>query len=106
MFATAGVAWLGSAGIANASPQDDAYLAALRDAGLTWTPETVPGLLQEAQDVCYNLTWDWSPQRIADDLEARLGPQGVTPAQAATIVNAAHRTYCPGNVCDAPVLCT
>jgi hypothetical protein len=23
-----------------------------------------------------------------------------------TMVDAAHKTYCPGNVCDAPTLCT
>jgi Protein of unknown function (DUF732) len=105
-LATAGAAWLGSAGVANASPQDDAYLAALHGVGLHWTPDTQPGLIQEAHDVCYNLTWGWTPQRIANDLEARLGAQGVTGVEAATMVNAAHRIYCPGNVCDAPTLCT
>jgi hypothetical protein len=104
--AIGGAALIGSAGVANASPQDDAYLAALRGVGLHWTPGTQPGLIQEAHDVCYNLTWGWTPQRIANDLEARLGGQGVTGAEAATMVNAAHRIYCPGNVCDAPTLCT
>lgn len=47
-----------------------------------------------------------APQRIANDFQARLGAQGVTEAEAATMVNAAHRIYCPGNVCDAPTLCT
>ncbi len=105
-LATAGFALIGSAGVANASPQDDAYLAALRGVGLHWTPGTQAGLIQEAHDVCYNLTWGWTPQRIANDLESRLGAQGVTGAEAATMVNAAHRIYCPGNVCDAPTLCT
>ena len=106
MLAAAGIALIGSAGVAKAGPQDDAYLAALRASGLTWTPDTVPGLIAEAHDVCYNLTWGWTPQRIANDLEARLGAQGVTGAEAATMVNSAHRIYCPGNICDAPVLCT
>jgi hypothetical protein len=106
ILATAGIALIGSAGVADASPQDDAYLAALRGVGLHWTPGTEVGLIQEAHDVCYNLTWGWTPQRIANDLEARLGAQGVTGAEAATMVNAAHRIYCPGNVCDAPTLCT
>ena len=78
ILATAGIALIGSAGVANASPQDDAYLAALRGVGLHWTPGTQAGLIQEAHDVCYNLTWGWTPQRIANDLEARLGAQGVT----------------------------
>jgi hypothetical protein len=106
ILATAGIALIGSAGVANASPQDDAYLAALRGVGLHWTPGTQAGLIQEAHDVCYNLTWGWTPQRIANDLEARLGAQGVTGIEAATMVNSAHRIYCPGNVCDAPTLCT
>jgi hypothetical protein len=106
ILATAGAALLSSAGVAKASPQDDAYLAALRGVGLHWTPDTQPGLIKEAHDVCYNLTWGWTPQQIANDLEARLGAQGVTGVEAATMVNAAHRIYCPGNVCDAPVLCT
>jgi hypothetical protein len=106
VLATAGAALIGSAGAANASPQDDSYLAALRGVGLSWTPDTQAGLIQEAHDVCYNLTWGWRPQRIANDLQARLGAQGVTEAEAATMVNAAHRIYCPGNVCDAPTLCT
>jgi hypothetical protein len=106
VFTMAGAALLSSAGVANASPQDDAYLAALRGVGLTWTPGTEVGLIQEAHDVCSNLTWAWTPQQIANDLEARLGAQGVTGREAATMVNAAHRIYCPGNVCDAPVLCT
>lgn len=106
ILATAGTALLSSAGVANADPQDDAYLAALRGVGLHWTPGTEAGLIQEAHDVCYDLTWAWSPQQIANDLEARLGAQGVTGPEAATMVNAAHRIYCPGNVCDAPVLCT
>ncbi|MGA8327992.1 MAG: DUF732 domain-containing protein [Mycobacterium sp.] len=106
IFATAGAALIGSAGVANASPQDDAYLAALRGVGLSWTPDTQPGLITEAHDVCSNLTWGWTPQAIANNLEARLGAQGVTGLEAATMVNAAHRIYCPGNVCDAPTLCT
>jgi hypothetical protein len=106
ILSTAGAALLGSAGPANASPQDDAYLAALRGVGLSWTPSTQPGLIQEAHDVCYNLTWGWRPQQIANDLQKRLGSDGVTGAEAATMVNAAHRIYCPGNVCDAPTLCT
>ena len=106
ILATGGAALIGSAGVANASPQDDAYLAALRGVGLSWGPGTQAALIQEAHDVCYNLTWGWSPQQIANDLEARLNAQGVTEAEAATMVNAAHRIYCPGNVCDAPTLCT
>lgn len=95
-----------SAGVAAASPQDDAYLAQLRAAGLTWPPKTDEALIAEAHDVCYDLTWGWTPQQIADDLHARLDTKGVTLLDVGSLVNAAHSIYCPGNVCDAPSLCT
>jgi uncharacterized protein DUF732 len=95
-----------SAGIAAATPQDDAYLAQLRDVGLTWPPKTEEALIAEAHDVCYDLTWGWAPQQIADDLHARLDTKGVTLLDVGSLVNAAHSIYCPGNVCDAPSLCT
>ncbi|WP_406815349.1 DUF732 domain-containing protein [Mycobacterium sp. M23085] len=99
-------ALLSSAGIAGATPQDDAYLAQLRAVGLTWPPKTEEALIAEAHDVCYDLTWGWTPQQIADDLHARLDTKGVTLLDIGSLVNAAHSVYCPGNVCDAPSLCT
>lgn len=93
-------------GIAAATPQDDAYLAQLRAVGLTWPPKTEEALIAEAHDVCYDLTWGWTPQQIADDLHARLDTKGVTLLDVGSLVNAAHSIYCPGNVCDAPGLCT
>ncbi|WP_443889898.1 DUF732 domain-containing protein [Mycobacterium avium] len=101
-----GAALVGGAGIAAATPQDDAYLAQLRAAGLTWPPKTEEALIAEAHDVCYDLTWGWTPQQIADDLHARLDNKGVTLLDIGSLVNAAHNIYCPGNVCDAPSLCT
>ena len=97
---------LSSPGIAAATPQDDAYLAQLRAVGLTWPPRTEEALIAEAHDVCYDLTWGWSPQQIADDLHARLDTKGVTLLDVGSLVNAAHSIYCPGDVCDAPGLCT
>ena len=91
---------------AAATPQDDAYLAQLRAVGLTWPPKTEEALIAEAHDVCYDLTWGWTPQQIADDLHARLDTKGVTLLDVGSLVNAAHSIYCPGNVCDAPSLCT
>ncbi|WP_459969162.1 DUF732 domain-containing protein [Mycobacterium sp. MUNTM1] len=99
-------AFVSSAGIASATPQDDAYLAQLRAVGLTWPPKTEEALIAEAHDVCYDLTWGWTPQQIADDLHARLDTKGVTLLDVGSLVNAAHSIYCPGNVCDAPSLCT
>ena len=102
----AGAALVTSAAIATANPDDDAYLAQLHAAGLTWPPNTEHALIAEAHDVCYDLEWDWTPTQIADDIHAHLDNKGVTLLQVGTLVNAAHNIYCPGDVCDAPSLCT
>ncbi|GLB81413.1 hypothetical protein SRL2020226_39500 [Mycobacterium kiyosense] len=102
----AGTALLGSAETAGATPADDAYLAQLRAAGLTWPPNADEALIGEAHLICYDLTWGWEPQQIADDIHAHMNARGVTLLDVGTMVNAAHSIYCPGNVCDAPSLCT
>jgi Protein of unknown function (DUF732) len=102
----AGAALFSSAAVANATPADDAYLAQLRAVGLTWPPATEEALIGEAHLICYDLTWGWQPQQIADDVHAHLNARGVTLLDVGTMVNAAHNIYCPGNVCDAPSLCT
>jgi Protein of unknown function (DUF732) len=96
----------GAATAAANTPADDAYLAKLSAVGLTWPPNTEEALIGEAHLICYDLTWGWTPQQIADDIHAHLNARGVTLLDVGTIVNAAHSTYCPGNVCDAPSLCT
>jgi len=102
----AGAALVASAPVATASPQDDAYFAQLHAAGFTWPAKTEEALIGEAHLVCYDLTWGWSPQQIADEIHANLDAKGVTLLDAGTLTNAAHSAYCPGNVCDAPTLCT
>ena len=103
----AGAALVSSAAIATATtPQDDAYLNALRAVGLNWPPQTEEALIAEAHYICYDLSWGWQPQVIADDIHDHLNKRGVTLGDVGAMVNAAHRTYCPGNNCDAPTLCT
>ena len=103
----AGAALVSSAGIAAADPQQDqAYLAQLSAVGLTWPPKTEEALIGEAHLICYDLTWGWQPQTIADDIHDHLNKRGVTLLDVGTMVDAAHKIYCPGNVCDAPTLCT
>ncbi len=102
----AGAALLVSPAFATATPQDDAYLAQLRAVGLSWPPKTEEALIGEAHLICYDLTWGWTPQEIADDIHAHLSARGVTLLDVGTVVDAAHSIYCPGNVCDAPSLCT
>jgi hypothetical protein len=88
------------------TPADEAYLAQLRAVGLSWPPNTEEALIGEAHLICYDLSWGWQPQQIADDIHSHLDARGVTLLDVGTMVNAAHSTYCPGNVCDAPSLCT
>jgi hypothetical protein len=103
----AGAALISSAATATAiTPQDAGYLAQLTAVGLTWPPQTEEALIGEAHLICYDLTWGWSPQQIADEVHQHLDKRGVTLLDVGTMVNAAHSTYCPGNVCDAPSLCT
>ena len=103
----AGAALAGSAAVAAATPsQDSAYLAKLSAVGLTWPPSTEEALIGEAHLICYDLTWGWQPQTIADDIHDHLNKRGVTLLDVGTMVDAAHKIYCPGNVCDAPTLCT
>lgn len=103
----AGAALVSSAATANAvTPQDEAYLNQLRAVGLTWPPQTEEALIGEAHLICYDLTWGWTPQEIADEVHAHLDKRSVTLPDVGTMVNAAHSVYCPGNVCDAPSLCT
>ena len=102
----AGAALLSSSATATATPADDAYLAKLRAVGLPWPPKTEEALIGEAHMICYDLTWGWQPQQIADDIHAHLNARGVTLLDVGTMVDAAHSVYCPGNVCDAPTLCT
>jgi len=102
----AGAALVSSAPIATANPDDDAYLAKLRAVGLDWPPNSDQAVIGVAHLVCYDLTWGWAPQQIADDIHATMAPKGMSLLDVGSIVNAAHSTYCPGNVCDAPQLCT
>jgi len=102
----AGAVLVSSAPIAAANPDDDAYLAKLRAVGLDWPPNSDQAVIGVAHLVCYDLTWGWAPQQIADDIHATMAPKGMSLLDVGSIVNAAHSTYCPGNVCDAPSLCT
>jgi hypothetical protein len=106
-LAMAVAGFVGGTGIATATPtQDGAYLNQLHAVGLTWPTNADEALIGEAHLICYDLTWGWQPQQIADDIHDHLNKRGVTLLDVGTMVDAAHKTYCPGNVCDAPTLCT
>jgi len=92
----AGAALFSSAAIATATPADDAYLAQLHAVGLTWPPKTDEAIIAVGHLVCYDLSWGWQPQQIADDIHATLTPKGISLFDDGSIVNAAHSNYCPG----------
>ncbi len=103
----AGSALLSSSAIATATTaQDDAYLAQLHAVGLTWPPSTEEALIGEAHLICYDLQWAWQPQQIADDIHDHLNKRGVTLLDVGTMVDAAHKIYCPGNQCIEQYQCT
>ncbi len=103
----AGAALLSGATIANATTaQDDAYLAQLHAVGLTWPPSSEEALIGEAHLICYDLQWAWQPQQIADDIHDHMNKRGVTLQDVGTMVNAAHKIYCPGNQCIEQYQCT
>jgi hypothetical protein len=93
---TALAALFSSVAIATANPADDEYLAQLRAVGLSWPPNTEQALIGVGHLVCYDLSWDWQPQQIADEIHANLTPKGIPLVDVGTMVNAAHASYCPG----------
>ena len=101
-----GAALVTNAATATADPVNDAYLAQLRAVGLTWPPSTEEALIGEAHLICYDLQWAWQPQTIADDIHAHMNARGVTLLDVGTMVDAAHKIYCPGNQCVDPYQCT
>ena len=94
----AGAALVSSAAIATANPDDDAYLAQVHAAGLTFPPNADHALIAEGHDVCYDLSSGWMSQTIADDLHADWAKRNIPLLDLGGLVNAAHRTYCPGVV--------
>jgi hypothetical protein len=94
--AMACAALLSSAGIATADPQDDAYLAQLRGMGLTWAPEHDQGVISLAHHICFDRWFvKMTPDRIANDVHAVMGAQGLSFGDVSNMVNAAEATYCP-----------
>ena len=74
----AGAALASSAAIATADPPEDAYFAKLRAVGLNYPPKTEQFLINEAHYVCYDLTYGWTPQQIANGLHADYAAHGLT----------------------------
>jgi hypothetical protein len=96
-----GAALFASAPIAAADP-NDAYLAQLRTAGLTWAPGHDAAMIGMAQLICDDLGWGWTPDQIAQDVHANLDPRGIAVGDVSSMVGIAHATYCPNQRCWAP----
>lgn len=85
----AGGAVLASAGIANATPQEDAVIAQLDGAGYHFN--SIPGILKEAHKVCNRVAVGQSRDQIAGDLVAAIGD----PVKANTFVDISIANLCP-----------
>jgi hypothetical protein len=92
----AGAALVASAAIATADPINDAYLAQLRALGFTFPPERDEAVIAMAHLICYDRKWGLTPDAIANDVHAVLGPRGLTFEDVTSMVSLAESTYCPG----------
>src|ERR1700722_12237957 len=99
--AMVGAVLLARVPIATADP-NDAYLAQLRAAGLSWAPGHDAAMIGMAQLICDDLGWGWTPDQIAQDVPANLDPRGIAVGDVGSMVNIAHATYCPNQRCWAP----
>ena len=97
-----GAALVTNAAIATADPTNDAYLAQLRGIGITWPPGHDEALIGMAQLICDDLGWGWTGDQIAQHVHANLDSRGVAHGQVSSMVDLAHRTYCPNQRCWAP----
>jgi hypothetical protein len=94
----AGAALVTSAAIATADPGDGAYLAQLRTLGFTWPPDQGHdgAMIQLAHHICFDRWFvGLTPDRIAQDIHAVMGDQGLSFGDVTAMVNAAESTYCP-----------
>jgi hypothetical protein len=92
----AGAALITSAAIATADPTNDAYLAQLRALGFNFPPNRDEAVIAVAHLICYDRSWGLTPDAIANDVHAVLGPRGVTFGDVTSMVSLAESTYCPG----------
>ena len=94
-----GAAFVTSTAIATADPTNDAYLAQLRAAGITWPQGHDEAIIGMAHLICDDLGWGWTPQQIADHIHANLDPTGANLLQVGSMVGSAHTIYCPMWTC-------
>jgi hypothetical protein len=97
----AGAALVTSAGIATADPIDPsngAYLAQLRSLGFTWPPDQGHdvAMIELAHHICFDRWFvGLTPERIAQDVHAVMGDQGLSFGDVTAMVNTAESTFCP-----------
>ncbi len=94
----AGAAVLSSAAVATADPADGAYLAQLRAQGFTWPPDQGHdvAMIELARHICFDRWFvGLPPDRIAQDIHAVMGDQGLSFGDVTAMVNTAEATYCP-----------
>lgn len=93
--AMVGAALLASAPLASADPADDAYLAQLRAAGLSWPPNHDEALNATGRLICDDLMMGWTYDQISQNIHATLDPRNISVSDVGSMVRIAHSTYCP-----------
>jgi len=83
----AGGALLASAGVANATPQEDAVIQQLADAGYHYPPAAI----SNAHKVCNRLAGGQSRDQVVGDILAIVGD----PVEANTFFDVSQRNLCP-----------
>jgi len=92
----AGAALVASAPVATADATNDAYLAQLRALGFNFPPDRDEAVIAMAHLICYDRSWGYTPDAIAQDVHTVLGPRGLTFGDVTAMVGLAESTYCPG----------
>ncbi len=92
----AGAALVTSAATATADAADDAYLAQLRTLGFAWPPDHDAAVITLGHHICFDRWFvGMPPDRIAKDVHAVMGDQGLSFGDVTNMVNAAESAYCP-----------
>ena len=90
-----GAALVSSVATATADPTNDGYLAQLRALGVNFPPDRDEAVIAVAHLICYDRRWGYTPDAIAEDVHAFLGPRGVDFEDVTSMVGLAESTYCP-----------
>jgi hypothetical protein len=94
--AIVGATLITGTGVAVADSTDDAYIAQMHKLGFTWPAGDDSDIIAMGHQICADRMAGKTPDAIAQDIHATLGPKGITFADVTSMVSAAESNYCPG----------